>query len=196
MSTNISISGTSKNKEAALKVVNEVYANRDLYNLFKYGIEGEHYEFDADGNYVSLRKPGEDVKYWDPTDGIIYKDYILRPVLEYPGAEELKAKIESTYINDPYINCSINDESLREINLAIAEVGTTYFQTRSYGVVEDVDKAIKEEVYQLKKAGIEKAMASAQAKMVEFKKLYPEEFDKAEKDNKAVYDRIAAEKAE
>ena len=43
------ISGFSENKEAALKVLNEMYANKELYRLIQYGFEGEHYIINDDG---------------------------------------------------------------------------------------------------------------------------------------------------
>ncbi len=39
-----SISSGCKNPEAAMKVLNEMYSNSEIANLYMYGIEGEHYQ--------------------------------------------------------------------------------------------------------------------------------------------------------
>ena len=43
------ISATSKNPEAAMKFLNEMYTNADLINLLDWGIEGRDYEVQEDG---------------------------------------------------------------------------------------------------------------------------------------------------
>lgn len=43
------IASTSKHPEAAMKFLNETYTNPDVVNLLAWGIEGTHYEVQADG---------------------------------------------------------------------------------------------------------------------------------------------------
>ena len=44
-----SIAGSCEHPEAAMKVLNELYVNPELNNLYMYGIEGEHYQVIGEG---------------------------------------------------------------------------------------------------------------------------------------------------
>ena len=49
ISSMVGISKTSKNPEAAIKIIELVNTDKDLYRLLAYGIEGEHYKKNEDG---------------------------------------------------------------------------------------------------------------------------------------------------
>lgn len=51
------ISSGCKNPEAAMKVMNELYTNPDLANLYMYGIKGEHYQVIEEGGAAN----GQDI---------------------------------------------------------------------------------------------------------------------------------------
>ncbi len=167
MNTNISISYACKNKELALKVINTVYEDQEIYRLLRYGIEGEHYTVDADGNYEVKLINGVQ-KYAPLTNGIINDAHEYKTKMLFPGSDELSAKLESTHINDPFINCVVSDPSLREIDVAITEITQTMTQSRCYGFVDDIDKSLADETKALKKAGVEKIMEVWKAKMSKF----------------------------
>lgn len=48
------ISHTSKNPERAVMLLDLMASNADMFNLLKYGIEGKHYDLNADGKVVAI----------------------------------------------------------------------------------------------------------------------------------------------
>lgn len=159
------ISSSSDNKEGALKVLNALYSDEELYQLFYYGIEGVHYEKIDDKHKKDL--PAKE-NYWGPGAGIKNMNYRLDNVLEFPGADELVEELKGFAVYDPIINMSKNFEDLREVNLALTEVYKTYTTPRSYGVVDDVDAAIESELQALKTAGIDKYLDTLQRHLDEY----------------------------
>lgn len=165
MNQSTSIAAVSKNKEDALKVLNEFYGNEELYHLLKYGQKGVHYDVTEDGKRIDL-----DVEsYYSPTC-ITNMNYEIPENYSFPGVDELIAKLDSFVKYDPVINCRMDYTNLREIKVALDEVFGTYTTSRCYGAVKDVDAALKEEVEALKTAGIDEYMKAVQANIDEFVK--------------------------
>ena len=147
----VAISGFSENKSSALKVLNEFYSNEELYDLLIYGLKGVHYDVDENGRRITL----DSDSYMSPSTGIKNLAYTLQPKLDFPGADELTAKLESYRVFDPIINCNMDNPNLREIDLALDEIYKTYTTARYFGVVDNADTALKNEIDALKKAGID-----------------------------------------
>lgn len=59
LATTIAISKTTKNPEKAIKFIELVNSNKELYNLISFGVEGKHYK-KTTGNHIELIK---DSKY-------------------------------------------------------------------------------------------------------------------------------------
>ena len=87
MSTMTAISRTSKNPEKAIKLIELMNTDKDLYNILCYGIEGTHYSKQDDGSiddfgsekyivagwmignqFNAYLTKGEDADTWDKTD--------------------------------------------------------------------------------------------------------------------------------
>ncbi len=155
----VAISKTTKNKEASLKAINEFFANEELYQLATYGIKGKHWDMTEDGYFETL----DNDSFVRLQLGISYEEAYKYPTkLTFPGNEELVAKIESTRIADPIVNCNTDLTELRNEKLAMTEVYNAYTAARCYGAVDDVEKALDEEVKALKKAGIDKYIKELQ----------------------------------
>ncbi|HZG56685.1 ABC transporter substrate-binding protein [Paenibacillus sp.] len=52
------ISHTSKNPERAVMLLDLMASNADMFNLLKYGIEGKHYNLNAEGKVVPIKDSG------------------------------------------------------------------------------------------------------------------------------------------
>ena len=155
---NVAISAFSTNKDNALKVVNEIYSNKELYLLLSYGIEGVHYALE-DGMYV----PKDSEAYVAPMSGIANDEFSPESKLTFPGCQELSAKLESNKVVNPLVNCPISDEGIREIKIAVSEVREQYSLPRGYGIFNGTaEEALAEELNALKTAGIDKYMQSVQ----------------------------------
>lgn len=160
----VAVSSFSDKKDSALKVVNAIYEDEDLYQLWTYGVEGVHYKNLGDGKKETLVTD----RYWGPSGGIVNMAYKLEDELEFPGADELVAKLKSFEVNDPIVNMNKDFEDLREIKLALDEVYKTYTTPRMYGAVDDADAALEKEIAALKTAGIDKYRDTLQKHLDEY----------------------------
>ena len=160
------VSAFSENKDKALKVLDEFYSNEELYHLLTYGFKGVHYDVDENGKKITLDKDS----YTSMSSGIKSLEHTLQPKLDFPGADELVAKLESMRVFDPIINCNMDNPSLREIDLALDEIYKTNTVARYFGVVDDPDKAIEEELKALKNAGIDTYVEAMQKRVDEYAK--------------------------
>ena len=76
MNCAVGISRTSTNKANALRVLNAMYEDQQLYRLLCDGIEGEHYTNDENGYAKVL-----DAKYAPPAHGIVNDAHKLFGIL-------------------------------------------------------------------------------------------------------------------
>ena len=177
-----SISATSKNKEAALEVLNAIYANKDIYRLIYFGMEGKHYELNEKGEYAPLSE-----NYAAPSLCIASKEYGFETKYDYPYALDLVKEMDSIAVSDPLVNCAVNNDSeMSALAVQLNDVFTEYSSPRMYGAVDNVDAAIKKEREALKIAGIEKYMNKVQQQMDTYVETHPEAEDDFRKTRAAV----------
>lgn len=170
LNSNVAISSFSDKKEGALKVLNAIYGDEEIYDLFVYGIEGIHYNKIGDGKLEYLTRD----RYWASESGIRNMNYTMKEELEFPGAQELVDKLYKSRVYDPIINMNRDYKDLREVQLALNEVYKTYSTPRCFGVVDDPDAALEKELAALKNAGIDKYVAEVQKKLDEYVKTMDE----------------------
>ena len=162
----VSISATSKKKEACLKVINELYSNEELYKLFTYGEEGKHYKVNEDGTMTSL--PGDENR-GSLNLGIVNDAYKLDTKLTFPGNEALVKRLFDIRELNPSVNMAKSDENVREISVSLSEVYSQYTTPRMYGVLQGTEEeTLKKELDQLKKAGIDEYIADLQTQLDEY----------------------------
>ena len=184
MNSNTSINAKSKNKEGALKVMNAVYANEDIYMLLTKGIEGKHYEFSKDGGFIDLNT---DASYQGPVISISNDAYNVTTDYVYPYAEDLVAELKGKSLEDPLVNCVVAaPDEIAVIKTQLSEVFSEYCFARMYGAVDNVDKAIANEKKALKAAGIDKWLAHNQKCVDEYVKNNPEAIKRYEEGKKKV----------
>lgn len=163
----VSISANSKKKDAALKVINEMYSNKELYRMINYGgFEGEDYEIDENGNYVQITP--DDERGWLGVS--IYNDeWNLQKALTFPGHEEVVQELYDARYNSPVVNMPVDDTNTREIKLALTEVFNQYTTPRYYGIMEGTpEEAIAKEIEALRAAGIEEFRDDLQKQLDEY----------------------------
>ena len=181
------ISATSKNKENALKVLNAVLENKDLYYLIQYGEEGLHYEI-TDAGYAPLT-PSEDKVYKAPYVSIRNTAFDTVTKYDYPYAEDLVKELKSKTVNDPLVNCPIlaSDEiDTQTIKVRLDDVYKEYSMPRLYGAVDNVDKAIEAEKKALQVAGIDKYLKYVQGQVDTFVETHPEAMERFRENRKTV----------
>ena len=166
MNTVAAISGFSDNKEGALKVLNEFYANEELYKLVSYGIEGEHYTVNEDGTY-SITEKDENRGYLGL--GVYNDNWAFETQINFPGGQELVEKLRSQRIVNPAINMPKDNTNTREIEVALSEVYNQYTSPRMYGSFQGTaETAIAAELKALKAAGIDTYIADLQSQLDEY----------------------------
>ena len=180
------IGATSKKKEACLKVLNAVLANKDLYYMIQYGEEGVHFTMGEEG-YVPLETT-EDKTYSAPWVSLRNTKFDFKTKYDYPYAEDLVAELKSKTVNDPLVNCPIRVESgdSQSMKVRLDDVYNEYSMPRLYGAVNDVDKAIATEKKALQVAGIEKYLKGVQAQVDAYVAEHPEAMKKFRENRKAV----------
>ena len=163
VNTAMSVSATSKHKDLALKVLNELITNQELYMLWNYGIKDQHYTMDDEGYIQTIN-----ADRFIPQMGIKNEAFNPEVKLEMPGAEELKAKLKELEVSMPIVNMENDLSEVKEIVTAMNNVYEKYSMPRFLGFVDDPDKAIEDELKALKDAGIDRYVEVIQEKVDQF----------------------------
>lgn len=158
------LSANTKNKEMALKVMNELFANEEIYDLMHYGIEGVHYNKLGEG----LKEDLEIDSFYEFGTGIANQKYIRKNELAFPNAQDVTAKLKSVYRYEPLVNMRKDLTNIREISAALDNIYNKYTAPRMLGFVDDPEKAMAEELDALKKAGIDTYIDDLQKQMDEY----------------------------
>lgn len=64
VATMLAIGRTCKNPELAIKLIELLNTDKDLYNLMSFGIEGKHYEFNEEGKVRKIANSGYTMDAW------------------------------------------------------------------------------------------------------------------------------------
>lgn len=178
LSEAVAVSASSKNKENALKVINAIYENKDIYSLLTWGIEGKHYEVNEDGEYISLTN-----NYATPSAGVSNMEYSFATKYNYSYALDLVNEMKSIAVSDPTVNCPIQSEGdAASMKVKLDDIFKEYSQPRMYGAVDSVDKALKREKEALKIAGIDSYLKVVQSQVDDYVKSHPEAMESLKKD--------------
>lgn len=164
---------TSKNPEAAIKLIDLLYSDdgKDLLNLLVYGNEGEHYKTISENRIETLdytQWPTKDSKYGMYTVAMGNTFNLKLTQAEPDGYFEMLEKLENESIKSPLLGFKPNNESfkneLAHLNVVINEYRTTL---RS-GSAPDHEKVYNEFVQKMKKAGSDKIVEELNKQITEF----------------------------
>lgn len=166
MSNAVAISAFSDNVEGSLKVLNEIYANKELHNLILYGFEGEHYVINDDGS-MSVTEKSEDKGYLSA--GVYNDAWAFETSVTFPGSEELVQKLYDQRFVNPAVNMPKDKTNVREIEAALTEVYNQYTIPRYYGAFSGTaEEAIEKELKELRTAGIDTLLKEYQRQLDEY----------------------------
>lgn len=156
----VAINANSKNKERAMMVLNEFYTNPDVYDLAMLGIEGKHWEAVGDDQYKVLDESGYGVSSncnwgWNNAD-IQRTEYIENRTALDDKVDELKETFNNN-IKPEHVYDGFNfDPTSVSTQFAAVEAALgNYYDPLKNGLVDDVDKSIKEMKAALESAGIQ-----------------------------------------
>lgn len=166
ITTMLAINKNSKNPEQAMKFINLLNTDQQLYNLISYGVEGKHYSKISD-NVVRIN---QDAGY-NPNANWVFGNTFNAFLKEGedPQVNEQTIKINETAKSSPIIGFKFIAEPVTAEIANIQTVLDQYLPGLTTGTV-DPKSNLDEFRDKLKKAGIDKVVAEGQKQLDEFLK--------------------------
>ena len=166
---------SSENAERALRVLEIIKTDQELFDLWMYGIEGQNFSLTEDGKLI---KPAIGV---DPStvnthsmSGAQYamrvKNLMRNDADVWSGYEPLIDWLSSISVLNKFGSASIDYSEVQAELAAVNQVVQQYGYPINIGIVDNVDDAIKEYRKQLKSAGIDRLLSAVSEQMEEYYK--------------------------
>lgn len=160
----MAISAASKNPERALMVYDLLRNDKECYDLVNYGIEGEQYTLNDEGQLVRPDDYDETVNgvtmnfWWGRNDELEYKNsfYALEPY------DELIARYDEIANGYQYGKVVFNMDPISEYINNLSNVYNTYMPRIAFGKMDDPEAYVAEFRQALKDAGYEACMEEVQ----------------------------------
>lgn len=167
------IPASSPNAERALRVLEIIKTDQELFDLWMYGIEGRHFTITAEGNLI---KPAVGV---DPStvnnhsmSGAQYAMRVRNLMRNddgvWEGYQPLMEYLASVEVLNKFGAVSLDYSNVQAELAAVNQVVQQYGYPINIGIVEDVDAAIAEYRKQLKAAGIDRLLEEVSKQMEEY----------------------------
>jgi putative aldouronate transport system substrate-binding protein len=169
------VPASSPNAERALRVLEIIKTDQDLFDLWMYGIEGLHFSLTENGDLI---KPAKGV---DPSTvnnhSMSGAQYAMRvkPLMRneagiWKGYEGLIDWLSSIAVLNKFGAVSLNYSNVQAELAAVNQVVQQYGYPINIGIVDDVDTAIEEYRKQLKAAGIDRLLEAVSQQMEDYYK--------------------------
>ncbi len=166
------ISTTSKNPERAMMLLNLLYTDKYLINLFNFGIEGTHYK-KVDENTIALPDgvtSQNDTGYAPGIDWRLGNNYNLYLWdYEKPDKWEQYRSFSENSEAEPLLGFYVDTANIKNNIAAINNLSTSYDMPLTAGV-GNADEFISEYDQKLKEAGIDTIIEETQRQYDEWKK--------------------------
>jgi putative aldouronate transport system substrate-binding protein len=168
----LAICAFSKKKERAMMALNELYSNKEINRLVRYGIEGVHYTVVND-KYYSITDRTNNYSIGGNCPAWVIKNpaFSLEQYIENPTVFELKEQeVRKIWEQNKAPAHPLNRFTLDTSNITtqIAMINTIkaqYFTPLISGMAGDVDTAIAALRTQLQRAGIQDVIAEAESQI-------------------------------
>ena len=163
---------TSKEPERAMMVLNEFYANPELYQDFVYGIKDVHWTDNGDGTITTLGGAGQATSDWAYGQWKWIMGTCMNALVTQADTagyyEGLKAQ-EATAYASPFLNFSFNSDSVATEISNLSAVNNEYNSMFYLGYLGDeLETRWNEFQDKLKAAGLETYLAELQRQINEF----------------------------
>lgn len=163
------IAANCDNPERALMVYDLMRYDRELYNLYYYGIEGVQYELNEDG----LRVDPEG--YTAAKDGIYFcnnalrnDNYDIERADAWPDKQKYIELIKPMLVISPYAGFSFDTTPVSAEYTALNEIVARYLPSIMFGKAGDPEAAVTEFREALQRVGIDRVIAEAQSQLEAF----------------------------
>ena len=158
------ISYSSKNGEKAIKLIELVNTDKELYNLICFGIEGKHYELNEEGKVRKIAdsgyNPNADWKF-----GNQFNAYLLEG--QDDNLWEETAELNLSAKESPLLGFVLNVDPIKSEISQISAVNAEYSRVIANGA-KDPDEYMAEYRDKLEKAGIAKLKEEVQKQVDEY----------------------------
>ncbi|KRE45898.1 ABC transporter substrate-binding protein [Paenibacillus sp. Soil724D2] len=159
------ISANSTNPERVMMLMNLMYTDKDLANLFIYGIEGKHYVKVSDNSIdyptgIDSKTVGYSIQSWIYANPSIA--YLMKSDLQEMW--KLTAEANQKAIKSKALGFTFNSEPVKNEIIALKNVTDQYAKGLESGTLEPVDK-LPEFRAKLKAAGIDKVIVEKQKQL-------------------------------
>ncbi|MFD0698446.1 ABC transporter substrate-binding protein [Paenibacillus sp. GCM10027628] len=159
------ISANSTNPERVMMLMNLMYTDKDLANLFIYGIEGKHYVKVSENTIdypagIDSKTVGYSIQSWIYTNPSIA--YLMKSDLQEMW--KLTAEANQKAIKSKALGFTFNSEPVKNEIIALKNVTDQYAKGLESGTLDPADK-LSEFKAKLKAAGIDKVIAEKQKQL-------------------------------
>lgn len=160
-SSMIGVSRTCKNPEKAVKFIELINTNKDLYNLIVFGIEGKHYTKNEEGKVIVNAEGGYNQKSGDWKFGSQFNALVK----EGQDADiwEQTAAFNDESIKNP-LSGFVFDNTKVAAEVASVETINAQYNVRMYGA-QNPEEYWNEMVEKYKNAGVDKIAAELQSQI-------------------------------
>lgn len=166
------IPASSKNADKAMQFLNLMYTDKDIVNLFDWGIEGKHYEKAADG---SIDYPqGVDAKTtgYGLNEGFQFGNQFLSYIWKGDSQDLWKQldEFNKSAVKSKALGFTFNASKVKTEYTAVSNAWNQYQRGLEDGTV-DPDKTLAAFNKKLKDSGIDKVIAEKQAQLDAWAKI-------------------------
>lgn len=159
------IHATSEKADRSLMIIDLLQNDKEIHDLFMYGIAGTHYEPVGDDKFTATANTPNYTGFsnWAANSPLNRKD------AAYPAeADAIGTAWQSKIYNFKLETFVFNDANVKNEMANVGNVMLRYAIPLEYGLIKDIDKGIADLNEQLKAAGIEKLQAELQSQIDAF----------------------------
>lgn len=163
----------SQNAERALRVLEVVKTDSELFDLWMYGIEGYHFDLTADGELVRPAAGQEAGTVETHSMSGAQYGMRVRPLMrddagQWEGYDELMKTLKGMSVVNKFGPVALDYSNVQAELAAVTQVVQQYGAPINIGIVSDVDAAVEEYRSQLEAAGIEKLVEEVKTQMLAY----------------------------
>ncbi|WP_028611618.1 ABC transporter substrate-binding protein [Paenibacillus harenae] len=159
------IHATSKKAERALMVIDLLQNDKEIHDLFMYGIAGTHYEAVGDDKFNATTGTANFMGFsnWGANSPLNRKD------ASYPAeGDAIEAAWQQKVYNFDLETFVFDDTKVKNEVANVGNVMIRYAIPLEYGLIKDLDKGQADLIKQLKAAGIDKLQTELQSQIEAF----------------------------
>lgn len=166
LATATAVSRTSKHPEEAVKFLNLINTDKELYNIICYGIEGKHYKYENERVTLienSGYEPNADWKFGNQFNALLKEG-------QADDDWEKTKEINDSAVKAPFMGIFFNTDDILTETAQIAKINAKYVDGLIDTGVQHPDEYWDDYISEMKKAGIDKVVDSYQKQIDNFMK--------------------------